>query len=134
MSADQHTLPRSSPGVCDACAREVEHVRGSIWHGGSRLCLECFYQWYDPDNASFDNRDRLSLGNYVRLKHGLPPLETAMTRQILVDHKCWELAEHFLEDVKGATGEDKQELAEQFQKTAEALCAAVEESEREKRK
>jgi hypothetical protein len=60
--------------VCDACEREVECVRTSMWHGEHRICSECFGQWYDPDNDSFDNCDSRSLGNYVRSKHGLPPL------------------------------------------------------------
>ena len=63
--------------VCDCCQREVERVRSSMWHGTARICLECFGQWYDPDNGSFDNCDPVSLGNYVRSKHGLPPLQLA---------------------------------------------------------
>jgi hypothetical protein len=59
---------------CDACQRDVEYVRGSIWHGEHRICHECFCQWYDPDNGSFDSNNPVSLGNHVRSKHGLPPL------------------------------------------------------------
>ena len=59
---------------CDACQREVERVRGSMWHGASQICLECFYQWYDPDNGTFDPCDPVQLGTHVRAKHGLPPL------------------------------------------------------------
>lgn len=59
---------------CDACQREVDYVRGSMWHGVSRICRECFFQWYDPDNGTFDSNDPVSLGNYVRKKHGLAPL------------------------------------------------------------
>ncbi len=60
--------------ICDCCKRQVERVRGSMWHGEDRLCLECFGQWYDPDNDNFDSCDPVSLGNYIRSKHGLPPL------------------------------------------------------------
>jgi hypothetical protein len=60
--------------TCDACKREVDRVRGSMWHGDSCICTECFCQWYDPDNDSFDPCDQTSLGNYIRSKHGLPPL------------------------------------------------------------
>lgn len=60
--------------VCDCCQREVDSVRSSIW-GHKHTCTECFLQWYDPDNSSFDNCDQVSLGNYVRSKHGLAPLE-----------------------------------------------------------
>lgn len=66
-------VSRTKP-VCDACQREVEIVRGSIWHGDDQICLECFYQWYDPDNNGFDPTNRVSLGNYIRKKHGLPNL------------------------------------------------------------
>jgi hypothetical protein len=62
--------------ICDACKREVDRVRGSMWHGEKRICLECFGQWYHPDNGSFDNCNPVSLGNYVRSKHGLAPLES----------------------------------------------------------
>ena len=60
--------------VCDCCRRAVERVRGSMWHGTSKICPECFGQWYDPDNGSFDNCNPLELGNYVRSKHGLSAL------------------------------------------------------------
>ncbi len=60
--------------VCDACQREVDRVRGSMWHGDAGICTECFCQWYDPDNGTFDNCNPVELGNYVRSKHGLPPL------------------------------------------------------------
>lgn len=62
--------------TCDCCKREVERVRGSMWHGESRVCPECFSQWYDPDSSSIDATDPVSIGNYVRSKHELPPLKT----------------------------------------------------------
>jgi hypothetical protein len=34
--------------VCDCCKRNVSHVRRSSWHGESRICVACFYVWYDP--------------------------------------------------------------------------------------
>lgn len=33
--------------VCDCCNRIVDFVRGSMWHGEHRICLACFYVWYD---------------------------------------------------------------------------------------
>ena len=33
--------------VCDCCERTVAHVRGSMWHGTSRICPACFFVWYD---------------------------------------------------------------------------------------
>lgn len=59
--------------ICECCRREVDRVRGSIW-GHEHSCIECFFQWYDPDNSTFDARNPRSIGNYVRSKHGLPPL------------------------------------------------------------
>ena len=55
--------------VCDCCQREFENRYSHT------SCSECFGQWYDPDNSSFDHLDPVSIGNYVRAKHGLPPLE-----------------------------------------------------------
>ena len=46
-----------------------------MWHGDARICTECFYQWYDPDNAQVDSTSPMTIGNYVRKKNGLPPLE-----------------------------------------------------------
>jgi len=43
-----------------------------MWHGTARICLECFGQWYDPDNNQVDPTNPISIGNYVRKKHGLP--------------------------------------------------------------
>lgn len=63
------------PPVCDCCERQVDSVRGSMWHGKAGLCSECFCQWYDPDNNSVDPTDPVSIGNHVRSKHGLPPLK-----------------------------------------------------------
>lgn len=60
--------------VCDACQRQVDRVRGSMWHGDSAICTDCFSQWYDPDNGTFNPCDPVQLGNHVRKKHGLPPL------------------------------------------------------------
>lgn len=60
--------------ICDCCHRAVKRVRGSIWHGDARICDVCFSQWYDPDNETIDSTDPISIGNYVRKKHGLPPL------------------------------------------------------------
>ena len=52
---------------------------------------------------------------------------------MLVDQKSYDLAEHFLSDVKGATKEDTQEMAEAIQRLCEDWCGAIEESERSRR-
>lgn len=59
--------------VCDGCKREVDYVRGSMWHGDLRICLECFYEWYDPHTGT-DQTNPISVGNYVRKQHGLTAL------------------------------------------------------------
>lgn len=63
------------PPVCACCLREVERVRGSMWHGPHRICDECFGQWYDPDSCEVDPTDPISIGNYVRKKHGLEAIK-----------------------------------------------------------
>jgi hypothetical protein len=64
--------------ICDCCRREVHYFRGSFWHGDAKICRECFAQWCDLDNDSIASDDPRSIGNYVRLKHGLPPLAAAL--------------------------------------------------------
>lgn len=67
----------SKAGVCHACQRAVDRVRGTPWHGPYRICLECFYQWYDPDVGDVDPTSSLSVGNATRRKLGLPLLTAA---------------------------------------------------------
>lgn len=62
--------------ICDCCRRNVDYVRGSFWHGDARICRECFAQWYNPDDEQITEPS--SIGNYVRLKHGLPPIAAAL--------------------------------------------------------
>ena len=69
--------------ICDCCRREVDYFRGSFWHGDARICRECFAQWSDLDNDSIDCGDHRNIGNYVRLKHGLPPLAAALAILLL---------------------------------------------------
>ena len=64
---DLHLKPKP---ICDACQREVEKVRGSMWHGNDLICLECFYEWYDGHGST----DPVVIGNHVRAKYGLQPL------------------------------------------------------------
>jgi len=69
--------------ICDCCRREVVYFRGSFWHGDVKICRECFAQWCDLDNDSIASDDPQSIGNYVRLRHGLPPLAAAMAILLL---------------------------------------------------
>jgi hypothetical protein len=63
--------------ICESCRRDVDYVRSSFWHGEARICRECFAHWCDPDNDELPSADAASVGNYVRLRHGLPPLAAA---------------------------------------------------------
>lgn len=56
----------------------------------------------------------------------------AKHRQMLVDQKCADLAEHFLSDVKGALPEDKCEMAEAIQRLCESWCATIDQSEKDR--
>lgn len=38
----------TATAICDCCERAVARVRGSLWHGRSKICIACFYVWYDP--------------------------------------------------------------------------------------
>ena len=62
---------------CECCRRDVEFARASFWHGDVNICRECFAVWYDPDNDQIGTTDHATIGNHVRLKHGLPPLAAA---------------------------------------------------------
>lgn len=65
--------------ICDCCRRDVDYVRGSFWHGDARICRECFAQWYNPDDDHVDASDTVNIANYVRLRHGLPPIAATLT-------------------------------------------------------
>lgn len=64
--------------ICPCCRRHVEFVRASFWHGDANICRECFTQWHDPDNDQVSSTDPVSIGNHIRLRHGLPPLAAAL--------------------------------------------------------
>lgn len=49
-----------------------------------------------------------------------------MKRRKLHDTLCADLAEYFLQDVKSATGEDHNELAEAIQQLCEDFCRGIE--------
>lgn len=42
------------------------------------------------------------------------------------DQKCWDLADHFLDDVAGSTDQDRDALAREIQQTIEGFCAEIE--------
>lgn len=70
--------------ICDCCRRDVDHARASFWHADAMICGECLAQWRDPDNIYTGVGDAASVGNYVRLQHGLPPLAAALAILLLL--------------------------------------------------
>jgi hypothetical protein len=86
--------------ICDCCRRHVDHVSGSFWFGDARLCAECLAKWCDPDSDLVSAHEFASIGTYVRLKHGLPPIATAlailllaMTSSAQASRRCLDQAE-----------------------------------------
>lgn len=75
--------------ICECCRRDVDHVRSSFWHAEARICRECLAQWCDGDNDEI-GADAASVGNYVRLRYGLPPLAAGFV--LLVRH-CLDYSE-----------------------------------------
>jgi hypothetical protein len=88
--------------ICDSCRRDVDYVRGSFWHGGARICRECFAHWSDPDNDEFASADAASVGNYVRLRHGLPPLAAAFAILLLAGVSTAHASRHCLDYAEAA--------------------------------
>jgi hypothetical protein len=88
--------------ICDSCRRDVDYVRGSFWHGGARICRECFAHWNDPDNDELASADAASVGNYVRLRHGLPPLAAAFAILLLAAASTAHASRHCLDYAEAA--------------------------------
>jgi len=70
--------------ICKFCRRDADDVRASFWHGDAMICRECFAQWCDPDKVYAGADDAASVGNYVRLQHGLPLLAAALVMPLLL--------------------------------------------------
>jgi len=86
--------------ICDFCRREVDSVRGSFWHGEAKLCRECFAQWCDLDNVYTGAGDAASIGNYVRLQHGLPMLAAALAFLLLTGAPTAHASRHCLDQAE----------------------------------
>jgi len=88
--------------ICDSCRRQVEYVRASFWLGDARVCRECFAEWYDPDNDHGGTDDAASIGNFVRLKHGLPPLAAALALSLAIMTSTAYASRHCLDYAEAA--------------------------------
>src|ERR1700746_103642 len=69
--------------ICNVCRREVDYVKASFWHGEASICRECLAEWSNPDSDLERPGDAASIGNYVRLRHGLPPLAAVLAILVL---------------------------------------------------
>jgi hypothetical protein len=88
--------------ICDCCRRPVDYVRESFWFRDARICRECFAEWYDPDNDDVDTADAASIGNLVRLKHGLPPLAAALVLSVAIITSTAHASRHCLDYAEAA--------------------------------
>lgn len=98
--------------ICQCCRRDVDHVRESFWHGDARICRECFARWYDPDNDQIGSTDCVSIGNYVRLRHGLPPLAAALAALLFVFPSASYASRHCLDQPEAARTWPERALAQ----------------------
>jgi hypothetical protein len=86
--------------ICDFCRRDVDYVRASFWHGEAKMCRECFAQWCDLDNVYIGAGDAASIGNYVRLQHGLPLLAAALAVLLLTGTSTAHASRHCLDQAE----------------------------------
>ena len=86
--------------ICDCCRRDVHDARTSFWHADALICGECFAQWRDPDNVYTGAGDAASVGNYVRLQHGLPPLAAALAILLLTGTQDARASRHCLDQAE----------------------------------
>jgi len=87
--------------ICECCRRDVDNVRSSFWFGEARICRECLAQWCDGDNDEI-GADVASVGNYVRLRHGLPPLAAALAMLLLAAAPAAYTSRHCLDASEAA--------------------------------
>jgi hypothetical protein len=88
--------------ICDCCRRDVDYTRESFWHRDARICRECFANWCNPDNDQLESTDTASIGNYVRLRHGLPPIAAALAIMALALATTAQAARHCLDQGEAA--------------------------------
>jgi hypothetical protein len=88
--------------ICHSCRRDVDYVRASFWHGDAMMCQECFAHWRDLDNVYTGAGDAASVGNYVRLQHGLPPLAAALAFLLLTGTPTAHASRHCLDQAEAA--------------------------------
>ncbi|SHN82720.1 hypothetical protein SAMN05444170_5220 [Bradyrhizobium erythrophlei] len=88
--------------ICESCRRDVDYVKASFWHEDAMICRECFAQWCDPDNFYASAGDAASVGNYVRLQHGLPPLAATLAVLLLAGTPTAHASRHCLDQAEAA--------------------------------
>src|ERR1700758_4403932 len=88
--------------ICESCRRAVDYVRASFWHGDAMICRECLAQWCDPDNVYAGAGDAASIGNYVRLQHGLPTLAAVLALLLVSGTPSARASRHCLDKAEAA--------------------------------
>jgi hypothetical protein len=88
--------------ICESCRRDVDYVRASYWHADAMICRECLAQWCDPDNVYASAGGAASVGNYVRLQHGLPTLAAILAFLLLGDIPPARASRHCLDHAEAA--------------------------------
>ena len=88
--------------ICNCCRRDVDDARASFWHADAMVCGECLAQWRDPDNIYTGAGDAASVGNYVRLQHGLPPLAAALAILLLTGAPDARASRHCLDQAEAS--------------------------------
>ena len=88
--------------ICESCRRDVHDARASFWHGEAMICRECFAQWYDLDNVYASAGGAASVGNYVRLQHGLPTLAAMLAFLMVSDIPFAQASRHCLDHAEAA--------------------------------
>jgi hypothetical protein len=59
--------------VCECCKRNVHMNRASLWNRDGRICRDCIDIMWRTDRGIGDLK---VIGNRVREKHGLPPIDS----------------------------------------------------------
>ena len=88
--------------ICDCCGGDVEYAGKSFRHRDARICRECFAGWCEPDNDQIESTENASIGNYVRLRRGLPPIVAALAVMALGLATTAQASRHCLDQAEAA--------------------------------
>jgi hypothetical protein len=83
--------------IRDSRRRDSDYVRAAFRHGGARICRKGFARWSDHDSDEPVLGDAASVGIYVRLRHGIPPLAAAFAILLLAAMSTAHASRHCLD-------------------------------------